>query len=139
MKLAEIKRQRSLLKSLSKASQRDRIRLIKNMDDESIKFLTQCIGGVIHGNSPYFKMKKQHLKEAGKQWQPYKSLMLKISEPSQLMRVTQQIKKKKKKGGATSKEGEQYTNVVAAMTPLVNALARDAIQKNDMKNKKNKK
>ena len=136
MKLVEIKRQRSLLKSLSKASQKDRIRLIKNMDDESIKFLTQCIGGVIHGNSPYFKMKKKHLKAAGEQWKPHKKLMLKISDPAQLKRVTQQIKKKKKKGGVTSKEGEEYANVVAAMTPLVSTLARDALQKNKLKNKK---
>lgn len=122
MKLKELKKRGDFLHSLNSVRPKKQMELVKHLDKESQKFLTECMACLVNGNSRHLRLKDKEKKLAQKAWAPYQKTLKKMSNPKNKTRVLKGLKKQ-------TGEGFIMSAIISAAIPLITTLVQKLMGK----------
>ena len=110
--MTQLKKRAKLIQTLNAIPQDKHVELIKNLDTDSLSFLTRCMGCVLEGKSPHLKLKHHDKKLAHAAWKPYSKQMKLLVDSANQQMVVRKIRKQ-------TGEGFLFTAILSAAIPLI--------------------
>jgi len=122
IKKRDFKKKKDFLYSLDKIPTRDLVKILPNLSDENLEFLTNCLGGIIRCDCPQLKLSKKEQKIAKSAWSPYQKTLKKWECKSNEPDIVYRIKKQ-------TGDGLVLSALLSAAVPLVTNLIKKIIGK----------
>ena len=120
IKKKDLKRKKDFLYSLDNIPTRDLVKLLPNLSDENLSFLTNCLGGVIRCDCPHLKLNKKEQLLAKSAWAPYQKSLKKWECQGNEPEIVYRIKKQ-------TGEGLVLSALLSAAIPLVTNLVKKVL------------